>query len=285
MPTAVIDGITTRYEVIGSGPPLLMFSPGGFDATLEKWTTLGVYARTKPMDHLPRKYTCIIFDRRECGASGGRVERMTWSHYVEQGRGLLEHLNIERAHLLGGCMGCCSVMAFGVAHPEATLSMVLYWPVGGPRYRINSHQRFAEHLAYVQQHGLEAVVSLVGKDGKAFAADPRGGPWASVIRHERAFAESFAKLDLESYKLIVAGMGRTLFDRDTAPGAEPEDLMRLDIPALVVPGHDVSHATSAARYLQECLPRSEYWDVSVDDQTEASASKRLLEFLDAVSAR
>ena len=285
MPTAVIDGITTRYEVIGSGPPLLMFSPGGFDATLEKWTTLGVYARTKPMDHLPRKYACIIFDRRECGASGGRVERMTWSHYVEQGRGLLEHLNIERAHLLGGCMGCCSVIAFGVAHPEATLSMVLYWPVGGPRYRINSHQRFAEHLAYVQQHGLEAVVSLIGKEGKAFAADPRGGPWASVIRHERAFAESFAKLDVDSYKLIVAGMGRTLFDRDTAPGAEPEDLMRLDIPALVVPGHDVSHATSAARYLQECLPRSEYWDVSVDDQTEASASERLLEFLDAVSAR
>ncbi len=285
MPTAVIDGITTRYEVIGSGPPLLMFSPGGFDATLEKWTTLGVYARTKPMDHLPRKYACIIFDRRECGASGGRVERVTWSHYVEQGRGLLEHLNIERAHLLGGCMGCCSVIAFGVAHPEATLSMVLYWPVGGPRYRINSHQRFAEHLAYVQQHGLEAVVSLIGKEGKAFAADPRGGPWASVIRHERAFAESFAKLDVDSYKLIVAGMGRTLFDRDTAPGAEPEDLMRLDIPALVVPGHDVSHATSAARYLQECLPRSEYWDVSVDDQTEASASERLLEFLDAVSAR
>jgi pimeloyl-ACP methyl ester carboxylesterase len=285
VPTAVIDGITTRYEVIGSGPPLLMFSPGGFDATLEKWTTLGVYARIKPMDHLPKKYTCIIFDRRECGGSGGRVERMTWARYVEQGRGLLEHLDIARAHLLGACMGCCAVMAFGVAYPEATLSMVLYWPVGGARYRINSHQRFAEHLAYVQQHGLEAVVSLVSKEGKVFGADPRGGPWASVIRHERAFAASFAKLDVESYKLIVVGMGRTLFDRDTAPGAEPEDLLRLDIPALVVPGHDASHATSAARYLQECLPRSEYWDVPVDGQTEASASDRLLEFLDAASAR
>ena len=34
--TAVIDGITTRYEVVGSGPPLLMYSPAGFDATLEK---------------------------------------------------------------------------------------------------------------------------------------------------------------------------------------------------------------------------------------------------------
>lgn len=41
-------------------------------------------------------------------------------------------------------------------------------------------------------------------------------------------------------------MGRTLLDRDTAPGAEPEDLMRIDIPALVIPGRDPSHATSAA---------------------------------------
>jgi hypothetical protein len=59
--TAVIDGITTRYEVIGSGPALLMFSPGGFDATLDKWTTQSIYKRIKPVDHLSTKYTCIIF--------------------------------------------------------------------------------------------------------------------------------------------------------------------------------------------------------------------------------
>jgi hypothetical protein len=74
-------------------------------------------------------------------------------------------------------------------------------------------------------------------------------------------------------------MGRTLFDRDTAPGAEPEDLLRLDTPALVVPGCDESHATSAARYLQECLPKAEYWDVAVDDQTEQTAPARMLAFL------
>src|SRR6185295_9016708 len=90
--TAVIDGITTRYEVVGSGTPLLMFSPGGFDATLEKWTTLATYARTKILEHLSRSFTCIVFDRRETGQSGGRVERVTWMHYVRQGRGLLHHL-------------------------------------------------------------------------------------------------------------------------------------------------------------------------------------------------
>ena len=283
MVTAIIDGISTRYEVQGSGPPLLMYAPGGFNAVVETWSTQGVYAKIRLLDHLPKKYTCIMFDRRECGQSGGRIERVTWTHYVAQGKGLLDHLGIARAHLMGGCMGCCPVAAFAAAYPQATLSMVLYWPVGGAKYRISSHQRFAEHLAFVQQHGLDAVVALVGKDGKTFGADPRGGPWAAVIKADPAFAAAYARQDTNTYKLIVAGMARTMFDRDTAPGAEPEDLLRLDIPALVIPGQDAAHATSAARYLEECLPQAEYWDAPVAEQTEATAPVRILEFLDRAS--
>ena len=279
MAEAVIDGITTRYEVRGSGAPLLMFSPGGFDATLEKWTTLGVYARIKVLEHLSRNYMCVVFDRREAGQSGGRVERITWAHYVEQGLGLLKHLGIDRAHVMGGCMGCSPAVAFGVAHPEATRSLLLWWPVGGPKYRINSHLRFAEHLAYVRQHGLEHVVSLARSSTKSFGEDPRGGPWVSVLRRDKAFADQYLRQDVDSYAQLVASMARTLIDRDTAPGAEPEDMLRLDIPALIVPGGDATHAPSAARYLQECLPKSQYWDVPVSEQTEANAPARLLEFL------
>jgi pimeloyl-ACP methyl ester carboxylesterase len=257
-----------------------MYAPGGFNATIETWRQQGVYAKIKLLDHLPKKYACIVFDRRECGQSGGRIERVTWAHFVRQGKGLLDHLNVARAHLIGGCMGCCPVMAFAVAHPETVLSTTLFWPVGGARYRINAHQRFAEHLAFVQQHGLAAVVELVARDGKPFNADARGGPWASVLRHDHAFADAFAKQDVEQYKLIVTAMARALFDRDTSPGAEPEDLMRLDVPAFIVPGRDASHATSAARYLEECLPRAEYWDVAVANQTEATVPGRVLEFLD-----
>ncbi|MDB5731768.1 MAG: acyl-CoA esterase, partial [Variovorax sp.] len=254
MAFATIDGIRTRYEVLGSGAPLLMFSPGGFDATLEKWSALGVYAKTRILEQLTPHYSCIVFDRRETGQSGGRVERVTWSHYVAQGKGLLDHLGIPRAHLMGGCMGCAPVVGFAAAHPQATLSMVLYWPVGGAKYRINGQQRFAQHLAYVQQEGLAAVVRLARESGKSFGEDPRGGPWAAVLRSDEAFAQAYAAHDVERYKLLVAGMARSLLDRDTAPGAEPEDMLRLDIPALVVPGRDAAHATSAARYLEECLP-------------------------------
>src|SRR5258708_14946490 len=224
MATTVIDGITTRYEVVGSGAPLLMYAPGGFNATIENWGTQGVYAKIKLLDHLPKKYTCIVFDRRECGQSGGRVERITWAHYVAQGNGLLDHLNIKRVHLMGGCMGCCPVVAFGIAHPEMVLSMILYWPVGGAKYRISTHKRFADHLAYVEQHGLADVVSLVMQEGKPFNAEPRGGPWASVIKNDRAFAHAYAQLDAEKYKKLASAMCRTLVARHTSPAAAPPDL-------------------------------------------------------------
>jgi len=284
MATASIDGIATRYEVIGSGQPILMYAPGGFNAVVESWSTIGVYARTKMIDHLPKRFTCIMFDRRECGQSGGRVEAVTWRSFVAQGKALLDHLGIARAHIMGGCMGCPPVAAFAVAHPETVLSMVLYWPVGGAKYRISSHQRFAEHLGFVASHGLDGVVALVTKEGKSFGADPRGGPWASVIKRDRAFAESYAAQQVEQYRTVCESMCRSLFDRDTAPGAEPEALMRVDIPALIVPGHDAAHATSAARYLEECLPQSDYWDVPVEQQTEDNVPARIVDFLGKVKS-
>ncbi len=276
-----IDGIRTRYEVSGSGPPLLLFSPGGFNAVVEQWSGLGVYAKVKPLEWLSQHFRCIAFDRRECGQSGGRVERVTFQHFVTQAAGLLDHLHIERAHIMGGCMGCSPVTAFAVAHPERVGAMVLWWPTGGPKYRISSHMRFADHLGFVQREGLQAVVDLVQRDGKPFNADPRGGPWAAVIKADPEFAARYSAMDVERYKIIVDGMLRTMFDRDTAAGAEPEDMMQLDIPALIVPGADAFHGTSAARYLQECLPKSDYWDVGVDGQTREAAEARVVGFLKA----
>ena len=279
MATAIIDGITTRYEIRGTGTPLLMFSPGGFDATLDKWTSLETYARVRILDRLSQHYLCILFDRRETGQSGGRIEAVTWAHYARQGAGLLEHLGVARAHVVGGCMGCSCAIAFGVAYPNATLSLLLWWPVGGARYRINGHRRFAEHIAYVNEHGLDAVVALARSTDKSFGQDPRGGPWVSLLRRDGNFASVFVRQDVGGYTDIVVQMRDALLDRDTAPGATPEELLRLNIPALIVPGHDATHATSAARYLEECLPAAQYWDVPLEQQTETTARARLLEFL------
>ncbi|MBO0869852.1 MAG: alpha/beta hydrolase, partial [Micromonosporaceae bacterium] len=226
-------------------------------------------------------YTCIAFDRRESGRSGGRLERVTWAQYAAQGIGLLDHLGIERAHLIGGCVGCSVAAAAAVARPDRVLSMVLYSPAGGVKYRMKQHQRFARHLSYVDENGLPAVVELAGATEQGFSADPRVGPWVSLLRNDPAFADRYASTDPDRYRLLVEGMARLLFDRDTVPGVEPEDLLRLEVPALIVPGQDDSHAPSAAHYLRECLPRSECWDVPVAEQTESTAGARVLRFLGA----
>ena len=73
MPIATIDGIETRYETVGAGPALLMFSPGGFDSSLENWTSFGRYRDLGFVDALSPHYTCVVFDRREAGRGGEQL--------------------------------------------------------------------------------------------------------------------------------------------------------------------------------------------------------------------
>jgi hypothetical protein len=80
---------------------------------------------------------------------------------------------------------------------------------------------------------------------------------------------------------MVMLMGRTLFDRDTATGPEPEELMALKVPSLIIPGADPAHATSAVRYLQECLADAVYHDVPAPDQTPDLVRRWITDFLDA----
>ena len=124
-------------------------------------------------------------------------------------------------------MGCAPVAAFAVAYPDMVASLVLYWPVGGAKYRISSHQRFAEHIAFVRDNRLERVVALVRAEGKPFGADPRGGPWASAIKRDADFAATYARQDPKQYIATCESMRDALFDRDTAPGRVPAAIQLL----------------------------------------------------------
>ncbi|SEH58083.1 Pimeloyl-ACP methyl ester carboxylesterase [Mycolicibacterium rutilum] len=283
MSSAKIDGIETRYAVEGSGPPLLMFSPGGFGASMDAWEKLGLYRRTRMLSQLQERFQCITFDKREAGESGGRVERVSWSDYVRQGVGLLDHLGLGRVHVMGACVGCSIAACTASTHRERVAGMVLYSPAGGVRYRRKQLERFRTHLAYAAEHGLAGVADLAATTDGDFSSDARLGPWVSVLRSDPDFAAEYRDLGSPQYQITVAAMGALLFDRDTVPGPEPDDLLVSDVPALIVPGEDASHVPSAARYLQECLPVNEYWDVSVAAQTAETAPARVMDFLESVA--
>jgi pimeloyl-ACP methyl ester carboxylesterase len=281
MATATIDGLEVNYMVRGSGPPLLMLAPGGFDATMERWNLSNVWKGIRPFETLSEQFTLIAYDRRESGASGGRVERLSWALFAQQAKALLDHLKISDAYVMGGCMGCSVALAFAVRYPQATRAVILHWPVGGYRWRMNGADRFARHVSFAREHGLDGVIKRAHA-GKSFWIDPEAGPWASVLVHDKAFAEAFAAQSLERYLGLCAASGRTLFDRDTATGADPDEIMGMTMPTLIMSGDDPAHAQSAAHYLKELLPKPQLWPVVPPNQTSANVRERILEFRHAV---
>ncbi len=277
MPNATIDGIDTYYETRGAGTPILMCAPGGFDATIDKWRSASAWTGIDALAALAAEHTLVLYDRRECGRSGGRLERLGWASYTRHARALLDHLKISSAWIMGGCMGCSVALAFGVHYPEATRGLLLHCPVGGYRWKANSRERFRRHYNFARQNGLKGVIERA-RGGKSFWMDPEAGPWAIEIARDINFAEKFAAENLERYLAIVETSGRSLYDRDTAPGAEPEEVMGIDVPALIIPGDDPSHATSGAHYLRELLPKADFWNVMPPEQTTEKICDRLLEF-------
>ena len=280
MPYAELNGINIHYEVRGSGPPLLMMAPGGFDSTIEKWTTSGIWADVKPLETLTNRYTCIAYDRREAGLSGGKGGRVHLTPQATESKAPLDPWDIPRAFVLGGCMGCSTATAFAVGYTESTMGLVLHWPVGGVKWRQNGLERFQQHVDFLKANGLAAVVDLAREQG-SFWVSPQAGPWASTILSDPDFAANFASQDQDRYLAMVGLMGQMLFDRDTATGPEPQELLALKVPVVIIPGADAAHATSAARYLQECLEGSLYHDVPVDEQTPDRVRQWIIEFIES----
>lgn len=277
MSTATIDGLEVHYETFGSGAPLIMFAPGGFDATIEKWGAASAWTGIDALDALAKEFRVIAYDRRESGQSGGRIERLDWHSYARQAKALLDHLEIDAAFVLGGCMGCSVALAFAVDYPESSRALLLHWPVGGFRWKLTGIDRFQRHYNFAKANGLPGIVERA-RTGKTFWMDPEAGPWASVISRDKSFAEGFIRQDLNRYLGIVAASGSRLFDRDTATGAEPEEVIGISVPALIIPGDDASHATSAAHYLRELLPRATFWNVLPPEQTTREVCARIVDF-------
>jgi len=277
MATAVIDGLTVNYMTRGSGPPLLMLAPGGFDARMERWSITGVWKGMRTFETLAEHFTLIAYDRRESGTSGGRIERLSWALFADQAKALLDHLKISEAYVMGGCMGCSVALAFAARYPRAARALILHWPVGGYRWKIDGGDRFARHVRFARENKLNSVIKRA-HESKSFWTDPEAGPWASVLAHDKAFAEAFAAQDIERYAGLCEASGRTLFDRDTTPGAEPEEIMGMTMPALIMAGDDPAHTLSASHYLKELLPKPQLWPIVPPNQTSDNVRDRILEF-------
>ena len=276
MPFAEIQGIKTRYEVIGDGPPLLLLAPVGFDDSVARRWADRVWRGFRPVESLTPHFRVIVYDRRESGGSGGCVEPLTWALCARHATGLLDHLGVEQAYLLGGCVGCAVALALAAESPERCRALLLHWPVGGYHWLSRGRSNFDRHIAFVREHGLKGVADLARRS-KIFWSDPDAGPWSSLVATDDAFADAYVRQDPEKYLRIVEQSRDSLF-ADTLPaGATCEQLVATNVPAFIMPGNDALHTASCAHVLRELMPQATLSPLKPSQQNAATIARWIYE--------
>ena len=280
MPFATLNGIRVNYVIQGSGPALLMFAPGGFRSVILRWTAAGGKREWQEMDALAtlsEHFTCIAYDRRESGQSGGRVEPLDWDLYVREAKELLDLAGARRAFILGSCFGASLALAFAVRHPQSCEGLLLHWPVGGYRWMQKGHTFFRRHIDFVRANGLATVVERA-KQGENFWLDPEIGPWGSPAAVYPDFARELKSWDVAQYLAIVEKSRDTLFNDTMPSGASGAELEKIAIPSFIFPGNDSSHAYSASWALKELMPKAQLWDVMAEEQNGRNTLEAILRF-------
>jgi pimeloyl-ACP methyl ester carboxylesterase len=115
MPKAKVNGITINYRVEGQGEPLIMIIGLGSDQDNWRLQT-GLFKKY---------YRTITFDNRGGGKSDKPTGPYTISMMADDTVGLMDHLGIEKAHIIGVSMGGMIAQELAINHPERVDKLVL----------------------------------------------------------------------------------------------------------------------------------------------------------------
>lgn len=118
--------VTLHYDVEGDGFPVLLIAPGGMRSANELWNTMPWNPRT-----LADSYRVIGMDQRNAGRSWAPVSADDgWATYTADQLALLDHLSIDRCHVIGMCIGGPYIAGLLRRAPERFASAVMLQPVG-----------------------------------------------------------------------------------------------------------------------------------------------------------
>ncbi len=125
MPYATIGDIDIYYEIHGppDAPPLVLI--GGWASY--RW----IWFRQVPA--FKEKFKCIVFDNRGAGKSSKPDIPYSMEMFAADTVGLLDALDIEKAHVLGISMGGLIAQQVAISYPEKVRSLILVSThFGGP---------------------------------------------------------------------------------------------------------------------------------------------------------
>ena len=242
MPRALVTtGMELEYDTFGSpdDPTLLLVM--GFTAQMTAWDDSFCRLLADGGYHVVR------FDNRDCGLStkldGQTVDLgelmtavfsgqpvpavpYTLSDMAADAIGLLDHLGIERAHIMGASMGGMIVQTMAIEHPARVRSMVSVMSMPGE-----------PDVGQPAPEVAAVLLSPPATDRQGYIDDsPKWMVWQSKkYRDEQKVKENAAA----SYdRSFYPEGGPRQMAAIYASGARTEALQQLDVPTLVIHGRD-----------------------------------------------
>lgn len=221
------------YESMGEGLPLVFLH--GFSLDRRSWQP--------QLDHFAQRHRVITYDLRGFGESS--LPDGSYEHGADL-VGLLDHLEIEKADLVGLSLGANVALSFAAHHPRRVRGLVLASP-GLPGYPWKT-ERPPEGAARVA--GAEGVAA-----GKAF--------WLAHPLFENPHRPAPMQALLEKMVSDYSAWHWQGEGRGAAIAAPPNGLEGVDVPALVISGrHDVDGYREIARHIAGLLPHAAFEEMA-----------------------
>ena len=237
------DGVALYYEETGSGDPVLFIHE--FAGDHRSWEP--------QIRFFAQRYRCIAYDARGYPPSDVPEDPPAYSQdlAVADALALLDHLEIERAHVVGLSMGAFAALHLGLRHPERTTSLV----VAACGYGAHPEAR----AAFREESG--AIARAFEAEGASGIAPKYGSGPARVqfMNKDRAgwqrFIEMLSEHSTVGSALTMLGVQRerpSLYDL-------MDDLRALNVPTLLMVGDEDTGCLEANLMLKETIPSAGLW--------------------------
>jgi pimeloyl-ACP methyl ester carboxylesterase len=110
------DGAKIWYDVMGEGEPLALI--GGSSLVHNQWDFMA------PL--LKDRFQIVLYDQRGAGLSDRPSEGISLDAWVDDLKGVLDHLGIKRAHLFSTSNGSLVGIRFAATYPETVQTLIHY---------------------------------------------------------------------------------------------------------------------------------------------------------------
>jgi pimeloyl-ACP methyl ester carboxylesterase len=260
MPVLERPGVAIHYETRGAGTPLLLVA--GLASDFSSWLTV--------WQPLASRFRVVAPDNRGAGRTRPQDAPASIDAMADDCAELLDHLGIERAHVLGHSMGGFVAQRLALRHPARVERMVLAATGASPG--ADNVARFGELAAGLERGEapdawLRRLFAMIFT--RRFLADPFS-------------AEAALRWALEyPYPQGAAGFRRQVEAIAAFDGEA--DLARIAAPALVIAGaEDVLFPVAGVAAFAGALRGSRF--MAIDGAAHAIHTEQPSAFVDAVAS-